>query len=96
MWERDPFGTPDECIEKIKGIIDAGCRSFSFRFASLERFEQVERFIQQGCPVRSQGLVARFAPSHDVAAHGFSRSMVPTCARVATAGRGTGHPLLEM
>ncbi len=50
MWERDPFGTPDECIEKLRGIIDAGCRSFSFRFASPDQFEQVERFTKEVLP----------------------------------------------
>ena len=50
MWERDPFGTPDECIKKLRGIIDAGCRSFSFRFASPHQFEQVERFTKEVLP----------------------------------------------
>jgi alkanesulfonate monooxygenase len=50
MWERDPFGTPDDCIKKLKGIIEAGCRSFSFRFASPDQFEQVERFTKSVLP----------------------------------------------
>jgi alkanesulfonate monooxygenase SsuD/methylene tetrahydromethanopterin reductase-like flavin-dependent oxidoreductase (luciferase family) len=50
MWERDPFGTPDECIKKLRGIIEAGCRSFSFRFASPDQFEQVERFTKSVLP----------------------------------------------
>lgn len=50
MWERDPFGTPEECIAKLKGIIDAGCRSFSFRFASPHQEEQVERFTAEVLP----------------------------------------------
>ncbi len=50
MWERDPFGTPDECIKKLKGIIEAGCRSFSFRFASPDQFGQVERFTKYVLP----------------------------------------------
>jgi alkanesulfonate monooxygenase len=50
MWERDPFGTPDECIKKLRGIIEAGCRSFSFRFASPDQFEQVERFTKEVLP----------------------------------------------
>ncbi len=50
MWERDPFGTPDECIKKLRGIIEAGCRSFSFRFASPDQFEQVERFTKTVLP----------------------------------------------
>jgi alkanesulfonate monooxygenase len=56
MWERDPFGTPDECVEKLQGIIDAGCRSFSIRFASPSQAEQVERFTADVLPaLRSQG-----------------------------------------
>jgi alkanesulfonate monooxygenase len=50
MWERDPFGTPDDCVKKIKGIINAGCRSFSFRLASPNQFEQLERFTDQVLP----------------------------------------------
>ncbi|HEY7677834.1 MAG TPA: LLM class flavin-dependent oxidoreductase [Candidatus Methylomirabilis sp.] len=50
MWERDPFGTPDDCIKKLKGIIEAGCRSFSFRFASPDQFGQVERFTKSVLP----------------------------------------------
>jgi alkanesulfonate monooxygenase len=50
MWERDPFGTPDECIKKLRGLIEAGCRSFSFRFASPHQFEQVERFTKEVLP----------------------------------------------
>ena len=50
MWERDPFGTPDECIKKLQGIIEAGCRSFSFRFASPDQFEQVDRFTKDVLP----------------------------------------------
>jgi alkanesulfonate monooxygenase SsuD/methylene tetrahydromethanopterin reductase-like flavin-dependent oxidoreductase (luciferase family) len=50
MWERDPFGTPEECIEKLRGIIDAGCRSFSFRFASPHQAEQVQRFTEEILP----------------------------------------------
>ena len=50
MWERDPFGTPDDCIKKLRGIIEAGCRSFSFRFASPDQFEQVDRFTRSVLP----------------------------------------------
>ena len=50
MWERDPFGTPDDCIKKLRGIVEAGCRSFSFRFASPDQFEQVERFTKWVLP----------------------------------------------
>ena len=50
MWERDPFGSPDDCIKKLRGIIDAGCRSFSFRFASPDQFEQVDRFTKEVLP----------------------------------------------
>jgi alkanesulfonate monooxygenase len=50
MWERDPFGTPDDCIKKLRGILEAGCRSFSFRFASPDQFGQVERFTRSVLP----------------------------------------------
>jgi len=50
MWERDPFGTPDDCIKKLRGILEAGCRSFSFRFASPDQFGQVERFTKSVLP----------------------------------------------
>ena len=50
MWERDPFGTPDDCIVKLKSILEAGCRSFSFRFASPDQFEQVDRFTRYVLP----------------------------------------------
>jgi len=50
MWERDPFGTPDECIEKLQRLIEAGCRSFSVRFASPDQFGQVERFTAEVLP----------------------------------------------
>jgi alkanesulfonate monooxygenase SsuD/methylene tetrahydromethanopterin reductase-like flavin-dependent oxidoreductase (luciferase family) len=50
MWDRDPFGTPDECIERLAGIIEAGCQSFSFRFASPHQQEQVERFTEEVLP----------------------------------------------
>ncbi len=50
MWDRDPFGTPDDCIKKLRGILAAGCRSFSLRFASPDQFEQVERFTEGVLP----------------------------------------------
>lgn len=50
MWERDPFGTADDCIKKLQGILKAGCRSFSFRFASPDQFEQVARFTNSVLP----------------------------------------------
>ncbi len=54
MWERDPFGTPDDCIVKLRGILEAGCRSFSFRFASPDQFGQVELFTKSVLPALKQ------------------------------------------
>lgn len=50
MWERDPFGSPEEVTEKVGGILDAGCRDISVRFASHDQFGQLERFTEQVLP----------------------------------------------
>lgn len=50
MWERDPFGTAEECVEKLQGILEAGCRDFSIRFASPDQFGQLARFTESALP----------------------------------------------
>jgi alkanesulfonate monooxygenase SsuD/methylene tetrahydromethanopterin reductase-like flavin-dependent oxidoreductase (luciferase family) len=50
MWERDPFGTPGDCIAKLRALVEAGCRSFSVRFAAADQFEQLERFTTEVLP----------------------------------------------
>lgn len=50
MWDRDPFGTPDDCIKKIRGLVVAGVRVFCLRFASHDQFGQIHRFTETVLP----------------------------------------------
>jgi alkanesulfonate monooxygenase len=50
MWGRDPMGDADECYRAIKGLIDAGCRDFAFRFAGRDQLAQIERFTADVLP----------------------------------------------
>lgn len=44
MWNRDPFGSPQEIIDRMGGLVEAGCRHFIVRFASRRQFYQLEQF----------------------------------------------------
>ncbi len=50
MWERDPFGTPQEVLDHLCRMKEAGVRTFIFRFASRSQAEQVERFTDSVLP----------------------------------------------
>ena len=46
FWNRDPFGSPQEIIDRIGGLVEAGCRHFIMRFASRHQFQQLDLFTQ--------------------------------------------------
>ena len=50
MWERDPFGTPEEVQDHLGRMKEAGVRQFILRFASRNQAEQVERFTDSVWP----------------------------------------------
>ena len=50
LWERDPFGTPEECRDHIFEMMDAGVETFCFRFAARHQLRQVELFSQEVLP----------------------------------------------
>lgn len=50
MWDRDPFGTPQEVLEHLCRMKEAGVRTFIFRFASRNQAEQVDRFTDSVLP----------------------------------------------
>ena len=50
MWGRDPFGTPQEVLDRLGAMKEAGVRYFIFRFASPHQQEQVDRFTETVLP----------------------------------------------
>ncbi|MBI3090778.1 MAG: LLM class flavin-dependent oxidoreductase [Candidatus Tectomicrobia bacterium] len=46
FWRRDPFGSPQEIIDRVGGLVEAGCRHFIVRFASRHQFQQLDLFTQ--------------------------------------------------
>jgi len=50
MWDRDPFGTPQEVLDHLGRMKEAGVRTFIFRFASRNQTEQLERFTESVLP----------------------------------------------
>ncbi|MFQ5912472.1 MAG: LLM class flavin-dependent oxidoreductase [Nitrospinota bacterium] len=50
IWDRDPFGPPEEVVERLAAMKEAGVRTFIFRFASRNQSEQVERFTESVLP----------------------------------------------
>jgi alkanesulfonate monooxygenase SsuD/methylene tetrahydromethanopterin reductase-like flavin-dependent oxidoreductase (luciferase family) len=68
FWDRDAFGTPDECAERIQRLVEAGVREFSIRFASTDQAGQLDRFSEDIWPrvravrPRDQAPADRVAP----------------------------------
>ncbi|MFQ5691419.1 MAG: LLM class flavin-dependent oxidoreductase [Nitrospinota bacterium] len=50
MWGRDPFGPPEEVLERLVAMKEAGVRTFIFRFASRDQAGQLERFTELVLP----------------------------------------------
>lgn len=50
LWERDPFGTPEEVRDHILRMMEAGVETFCLRFASRDQRGQVELFSQEVLP----------------------------------------------
>ncbi len=50
IWGRDPFGTPQEVLDRLGAMKEAGVRYFIFRFASRHQKEQVDRFTESVLP----------------------------------------------
>ncbi len=50
IWGRDPFGTPQEVLDRLGAMKEAGVRKFIFRFASRHQAEQLERFTESVLP----------------------------------------------
>ncbi|MBI4482797.1 MAG: LLM class flavin-dependent oxidoreductase [Acidobacteria bacterium] len=49
-WHRDPFGSPQECVDKISALQEAGARTFILRFASPDQETQLQRFTEEVRP----------------------------------------------
>ena len=50
MWNRDPFGTPDDVIRNIEGLAEKGCRHYCVRFATYDQFAQMRLFAEKVLP----------------------------------------------
>ena len=64
FWDRDAFGAPGECVERIGALAAAGVREFSVRFASPDQREQLAVFTELIWPrVRSHSPDGPAVPS---------------------------------
>ncbi|MFQ5915371.1 MAG: LLM class flavin-dependent oxidoreductase [Nitrospinota bacterium] len=50
MWSRDPFGTPDDVIRNIEGLVEKGCRHFCVRFATYDQLSHLRLFAEKVLP----------------------------------------------
>ncbi len=50
MWNRDPFGTPEDVIRNIEGLAEKGCTHFCMRFATPDQFGELHLFADKVLP----------------------------------------------
>lgn len=49
-WGEDPYGTADDCVKALQGLVAAGCQCFIIRFAGEDQAEQLRRFTADVLP----------------------------------------------